>query len=83
MIKLRKHGGQMKRTNLTKHVMQLTTELSIQVSLFVTGHWKTDPYVTQAKVHSIVSANSHARALPMHSVFARLSWLVCSFLLTL
>ena len=34
MMKLRKSGGQIKPTNLTKHVMWLMTELSIQVSSF-------------------------------------------------
>ena len=41
------------------------------------GYWKTDHNVTQSKVHFIVPANSHTHALPMQSVFARLSWLVC------
>ena len=45
--------------------------------LQMTGYWKTDHNVTQSKVHFIVPANSHTHALPMHIVFARLSWLVC------
>ena len=42
----------------------------------VTGYWKTDHNVTQSKVHFIIPANSHTHVLLMHSVFARLSWLV-------
>ena len=41
--------------------------------VIVTGYWKTNHNVTQDKVHFIVPANSHTHALPMHSVFARLS----------
>ena len=44
---------------------------------YVTGYWKTDHNVTPSKVHFIIPANSHTHALPMHSVFTRLSWLVC------
>ena len=44
---------------------------------YVTGYWKTDHNVTQTKVHFIIPASSPTYALPMHSVFARLSWLVC------
>ena len=45
--------------------------------IIVTGYWKANHNVTQSKVHFIVPPNSHTHAIPMHSVFARLSWLVC------
>ena len=36
------------------------------VSIYVTGYWKTDHNVTLGQLHFISPANSHTHALSMH-----------------
>ena len=60
-------------------MLLLILRFILSLSPYVTGYWKTDRNVTQSKVYFIIPANSHTHALPMQSVFARLSWLVCFY----
>ena len=47
------------------------------ISLYVTGFWKTNRIVTLGLFHFIGPANGYTCTLHMHSTITRLGWLVC------
>ena len=48
-------------------------EINPEISIYVTGYWKTDHNVTLGQLHFIGPANSHTHALSMHCCITGLS----------